>query len=657
MNYYRNIASAFVSSIVVFAAQAAFADTEIVDGITWTYIVSNGEASLGSASDRAVPYDTKGSIAIPSVLGGRPVTSIGSSAFCGCSGLTSVTIPDSVTSIGFRAFSSCSGLTSVTIGNGVTSIGDEAFFNCSCLTSVTIPNSVTSIGVFAFYNCSGLTSVMIGDGLTSIGYSAFKGCDSLKSVTIPDGVTSIGVCAFESCSGLTSVTIGDGVPSIGDGAFYNCSGLMSVMIGNGVTSIGAEAFCGCSSLTSITIPNSVTSIECCAFKDCNAALYDTTTIPSVKLVDGWAVGYTGSLSGNLNLTGVRGIAGDAFYDCSGLTSVTIPDSVTSIGDSAFEYCDNLTSINIPNSVTNIGRMAFYRCSSLTSVKIPNSVAIIEELAFFDSGLENVTIPDSVKIIGDEAFRWCYLTSVTIPDSVTSIGEMAFQCNSSLTNVTIGNGVARIGYEAFAECKELICVTMRGDCPTCGSNVFDPRTNKKCILYLPAGNSTYPVNNGKWLGQTVAYYNPNSSLMVGDEDILLIAVTDGKSQTATVKEGTTAEDIRIIIGGVDVTAGFKVAVEGTTATVVLKEPFERTDDAAVSSKPPYQENDDGRTVTLNVNVVPGLYYAAASAATLEALKRPSAIEPAKAGDAVVVSKQDGSQGFYKVWVSDAPIMAE
>ena len=199
--------------------------------------------------------------------------------------------------------------------------------------------------------------------------------------------------------------------------------------------------------------------------------------------------------------------------------------------------------------------------------------------------------------------------------------------------------------------------MRGDCPTCGSDVFFFDINKKCILYLPAGNSTYPVNNGKWLGQTVAYYNPNSSLMVGDEDILLIAVADGKSQTATVKEGTTAEDIRIIIGGVDVTAGFKVAVEGTTATVVLKEPFERTDDAAVSSKPPYQENEDGRTVTLNVNVVPGLYYAAASAATLEALKRPSAIEPAKAGDAVVVSKQDGSQGFYKVWVSDAPIMAE
>ena len=92
-------------------------------------------------------------------------------------------------------------------------------------------------------------------------------------------------------------------------------------------------------------------------------------------------------------------------------------------------------------------------------------------------------------------------------------------------------------------------------------------------------------------------------------------------------------------------------------MVLREPFERTGDAAVSSKQPYQKNDDGKTVTLNVEVVPGLYYAADSAATIEALKRPGAAEPAKAGDAVVAPKQEGAQGFYKVWVSDAPIAAE
>ena len=131
--------------------------------------------------------------------------------------------------------------------------------------------------------------------------------------------------------------------------------------------------------------------------------------------------------------------------------------------------------------------------------------------------------------------------------------------------------------------------------------------------------------------------------------------DGKTRTATVAAGTSAVDVMVFVGGVDVTAGFNVSVEGTTATVVLKEPYE----TARSEIAPYQawtDNGDGN-VTLNVEVVPGLYYAADSAATIEALRRPGAAEPAKAGDAVVAPKQSGSQGFYKVWVSDGPIEAE
>ena len=248
------------------------------------------------------------------------VTSIGDNAFRDCSGLTSVTIPNSVTSIGDGAFAFCSGLTSVTIPNSVTSIGEGAFFGCSGLTTMTIPNSVTSIGDLVFYGCSGLTSVTISNSVTSIGYGAFSGCSSLTTVTIPNSVTLIGDSAFSGCSSLTTVTIPNSVTSIGKYAFRGCSSLTTVTIPNSVTSIGYGAFNGCSGLTSVTIPNSVTSI------------------------------------------------GESAFDyCSGLTSVTIPNSVTSIGKCAFYYCSGLTSVTIGNSVTSIGDRAFAFCSGLTKL--------------------------------------------------------------------------------------------------------------------------------------------------------------------------------------------------------------------------------------------------------------------------------------------------
>ena len=183
------------------------------------------------------------------------VKSIGSSAFSNCSGLTSITIPNSVTSIGSYAFSGCSGLTSITIPNSVTSIGSSAFSGCSGLTSITIPNSVTSIGSYAFSGCSGLTSI-----------------------TIPNSVTSIGNYAFRSCSGLISIKVEDGNPKYD--SRNNCNaiiqksnnslivGCKNTVIPNSVTNIGEYAFSECYGLTSITIPNSVTSIGSFAFSWC-----------------------------------------------------------------------------------------------------------------------------------------------------------------------------------------------------------------------------------------------------------------------------------------------------------------------------------------------------------------------------------------------------
>ena len=332
-------------------------------------------------------------VVIPRSVGRYKVIAIGALAFRDCSGLTSVTIPESVTSIGADAFQDCSGLTSITIPESVTSIGEAAFSGCSGLTSVTIPESVTSIGNYAFAACSGLTSITIPESVTSIGQGAFDYCLSLTSVTIPEGVTSMDYGAFWGCSGLTSVTILEGVTSIGEKAFAYCSGLTSVTIPESVTSIGDGAFVGCSSLTSLAIPNSVTTI-----------------------------------------------GEQAFAYCSGLTSVTIPEDVTSIGSSAFERCSSLTSVSISGNVTSIGENAFKGSSSLTSFSIPKSVTTIGKAAFKDcAALQSIQIhPERIELIGNKAFWGC--SSLTSPweflNSDMMIADSAFIGCTSLKEIRL-----------------------------------------------------------------------------------------------------------------------------------------------------------------------------------------------------------------------------
>ena len=229
-------------------------------------------------------------------------------------------------------------------------------------------------------------------------------------------VTSIGSRAFMSCSSLTSITIPSSVTSIGDRALYECTGLTSVTIPNSVTSIGVIAFYGCSGLTSVTIPHSVTNIGYRAFY--GTGWYNNQP-DGILYLDNWLIGYKGAkTTGKLIIEeGTRGIAGDAFNECSGLTSVMIPSSVMYISEGykydsfnivgAFSGCNGLISVTIGNGVTSIGSYAFYDCSGLTSVTIGNSVTSIGNYAFARcSGLTSVMIPNSVMSIGQSAFYGC-----------------------------------------------------------------------------------------------------------------------------------------------------------------------------------------------------------------------------------------------------------
>jgi hypothetical protein len=374
------------------------------------------------------------------------VTAIGELAFNGCTGLTSVTIPDSVTSIGDNAFNGCTGLTSVTIPDSVTSIGDNAFNGCTELTTLTMPiDVVITNGVFS--GCTKISNVTLTKGAAGVGvnydsttatYTPWyisKNNTAGIEVTIADGVTSIGNSAFNGCTGLTSITIMDSVTSIGGFAFAFCTGLTTITIPDFVIYIETQAFGGCTGLTSITIPDSVTSIGNLAFTACTGltAINVGVDNPNYSSVSGVVfskdgntllicpVGRTGEYPVPV---GVTSIGDNAFYSCTKLTSVTIPDSVTSIGSEAFYYCTGLTSVTVPNSVTSIGNSAFQGCTGLTSV----------------------TIPSSVTSIGNSAFQGCTgLTSVTIPSSVTSLGNYAFQSCTLLRAIAVPGDVSVFGF--------------------------------------------------------------------------------------------------------------------------------------------------------------------------------------------------------------------
>ena len=438
--------------------------------------------NYGTSSDTSVyvAQNAKysGAVVIPATVDWKgktyTVTAIGSYAFQNCSGLTSVTIPNSVTSIEYSAFYNCSGLTSVTIPNSVTSIGSSAFSECSGLTSVTIPNSVTSIGSYAFQNCSGLTSVTIPNSVTSIGSYAFQNCSGLTSVTIPNSVTSIEYFAFYNCSGLTSVTIPNSVTTIESYAFYNCSGLTSVVIPNSVTSIGSYAFSDCSGLTSVTIPNSVTTIGSRAFSNCSGLT--SVTFPA-------SVTYIGDY---------------AFYDCDGLTSVTLPAAVDSIGNGAFESCGSLASVTFPDGLVYLGHRAFRYCSSLTSVTLPAVLTFIGDQAFYGTAIATPLYNSQVFIYMPRS----YLGAYTIPSGIQRIAGGAFYNCADLTSVTIPNSVTVIGADAFSSCYRLASVSLPESVDSVGYRAFaytglgSPLYNGKVFAYMPQSYSgAYAIPSG------------------------------------------------------------------------------------------------------------------------------------------------------------------
>lgn len=283
-----------------------------------------------------------------------------------------------------------------------------------------------------------LETYSIKHGTELICDNAFEAVWGLQNIRIPNSVTMIGKQSFYGCQSLQIITIPDSVMKIGDNAFENCIFLKQINLSNFITAIGSRIFVFCESLQKVTIPSSVIEIGTNPFIGCKSVELKSNSSRFI-VKDGLFIDNQGVM--------ISFVGKDE--------SVTIPDTVNTIGDFAFCGCKTIQQIDIPDSVTMIRKGAF-ASSTLQRISIPNTITSIEEYVFgFCDSLQQITIPKSVTKIGDAAFYCCKsIHQIHIPESVTMIGDGAFYQCESLEHINLPDSITKIGYNAFCSCESL-----------------------------------------------------------------------------------------------------------------------------------------------------------------------------------------------------------
>ena len=526
------------------------------------------------------------------------ITAIGSNAFSGCSGLTSIELPVGVISIGDGAFFGCSGLTSIELSAGVTSIGNNAFSGCSGLTSIELPAGVTSIGDGAFLGCSGLTSIELPAGVTSISDNAFYDCLGLTSIELPAGLVSIGDRAFGYCQSLTSISIPSGVTSIGDDAFYGCYYSLKEIYCCPLNppSIKEMTFEGCFATIYVSIKSYSAYKEASIWSNIENKIFAISFDPSfeengiyynvlsedVKTVEVTRTMnvYTGSVTIPNEVThdevtySVVAVGKSAFINCPDLRIVIIPNSVASIGSNAFYSCETLAVASLPDGITEIGESAFYRCENLRQVTIPDGVTAIGDKCFYDcTALAYVKIGSGVTAIGTSVFTGCsklatinvskdnrtYVSedgvlynmdmtellrypagkmeqSFDIPSTVTTVAAEAFSDSYIFYSVTIPASVTTIGDNAFSGCNGLKEITSVSQTPPAISETtFDYRHYNSAELIIPVGATVDYLMADNWYN----FINIKEMELSGVDEVaeacVSVAAVDGEIVVSGVED--------------------------------------------------------------------------------------------------------------------------
>lgn len=539
------------------------------NNLTWTLstagvlTISGTGAMANWESTLDIPW-YKHREAILSVVIEEGVTSIGDAAFFNCKNLPTITIPQNIAHIGDNVFVGCNGLTSINVDKNNTNYSsstDGVLFDKDQKTlmrfpagksgsyAYVIPNSVDSIGEYAFQNCTGMSSVTIPKSLKSIGWNGFDNCSGLTSITsnavtppdcgegndrfdkvdkdIPVNVPEGSVEAYKEAPGwseFTNIRYHCISASGYCGASGNYTNVTWELSCDGVLTIAGTGDMGdyrsdehtnpvpwaINSIKAVVIKSGVTNIGRCAFYggDYLTSVEIPNTVTSIKekaFTHCSALTDINVAADNPNFCTVEGVLFNKDRTTlvqypAGIksTEYTVPSTVTAIGDRAFEYANILTAVTLPNTVNSIGSYAFAECHGLTSFEIPQGVTEISNSALENCvAMTSITIPDGVTKIGASAFQGCtVLTDVVLPNSVTSIGGSAFRFCEGLTTMVIPTKVTTIGQEAFYDCDQLTSVTLPKNLSSIGDGAF-----KRCIsltdIVLPENITT--ISNSLFSG--------------------------------------------------------------------------------------------------------------------------------------------------------------